>query len=40
MDKIDVEEFFKSAKNGKSEIVYSWVFWKMKKQLKVIWKGV
>jgi len=40
MDKMDVEELFKNAKNGKSETVYSCVFWKMQKQLKVIWKGV
>ena len=40
MDKIDVEELFKNAKSEKSETVYSCVFWKMQKQLKVIWKGV
>jgi len=40
MDKMDVEELFESAKNGKSEIVYSCMFWKMQKQLKVIWKVV
>jgi len=40
MDKMDVEELFKSAKNGKSGIVYSCMFWKMQKQLKVIWKVV
>jgi len=40
MDKMDVEELFKSAKNEKSGIVYSCMFWKMQKQLKVIWKGV
>jgi len=37
---MDVEELFESVKNGKSEIVYSCVFWKMQKQLKVIWKVV
>jgi len=40
MDKMDVEELFKNAKSEKSEIVYSCAFWKMQKQLKVIWKVV
>jgi len=35
-----VEELFKNAKSEKSEIVYSCAFWKMQKQLKVIWKVV